>query len=128
MVARLGCQPGSGLARDRPVNPADLVVLHGRHGRVAAVSLLSNTNVQRQGAEQIHAMLFGHPLTAARTENMFDVATLAADMDAHVFDDPEYRHLDLFEHLQSLACIQQCNVLRRGHDDRTADRNALRQR
>ena len=48
-------------------------------------------------------------------------------MRRHVLDDAEHGHVDLFEHLQRLARIEQGNILRRGDDHRTGYRHALAQ-
>ena len=53
---------------------------------------------------------------------------LRADVRAHVLDDAEHRHFDLLEHAQTLARIEQRDVLRRRHDHGAADRHSLRQR
>ena len=48
-------------------------------------------------------------------------------MRAHVLDDAEHRHLDLLEHAQTFARVEQRDVLRRRDDDRAAHRHPLRQ-
>jgi hypothetical protein len=45
---------------------------------------------------------------------------------AHVLDDAEHRHLDLAEHVQPLAGIDQREILRRRHDHRAGKRHLLR--
>ena len=55
------------------------------------------------------------------------MATAAADVHAHVLDDAEHRHVDLFEHLERLARVEQGDVLGRGHDHRARDRDLLAQ-
>jgi hypothetical protein len=59
---------------------------------------------------------------------MLFMAALGTDVRAHVFDYTQHRHLDLLKHLESLARVEQRDVLRRGHDHRTTDRHLLRQR
>ena len=49
-------------------------------------------------------------------------------MQAHVFNHAENRNIDLLEHLETLARVHQRNVLRRGHNHRTGDGDALRKR
>ena len=53
---------------------------------------------------------------------------LRAHVHGHVLDDAQHRHLDLLEHPQRLARVEQRDVLRRGDDDRRRHRHALRQR
>lgn len=57
---------------------------------------------------------------------MVRFAALRADEDRHVLYDPENRHVHLLEHAKPLLRIDQGNVLRRRHDDRTRDRHGLR--
>mgnify|MGYP000111638635 FL=1 len=49
-------------------------------------------------------------------------------MSAHIFHYTQNRHLDLLEHLQALARVEEGDVLRCGDNHRAADRNFLRQR
>ena len=49
-------------------------------------------------------------------------------MDRHVLDNAEDWHLDLLEHLETLPCVEQRDVLRRRNDDGARDRDLLRQR
>ena len=58
---------------------------------------------------------------------MLDMAAITADVDAHVLDHAENAHLHFLEHLETFARIRERNILRRGDDDRPADRYALRQ-
>ena len=73
--------------------------------------------------------LFGMVMygAAAFAEHALLVAAVRADVDAHVLDDAEHRHVDLLEHLDALAGIGQRDGLRRGHDHGAAHRHALRQ-
>ena len=56
------------------------------------------------------------------------LAAVRADEVAHVLDDAEHRHVDLAEHRQPLAGVDQRHVLRRRDDHRAGERDALRQR
>ena len=40
----------------------------------------------------------------------------ATDMHRHIFHDPEYRNIDLQEHLNALFGVQQGNILRCGNN------------
>lgn len=60
-------------------------------------------------------------------EDVLFMTALAADMQAHVLDDPEHRHVDFLEHAQPLASIQQRQVLRRSNNQRGGYRHPLRQ-
>ena len=95
---------------------------------LAGVALLADGDVQRQRAEQRHAVLRRHPFATALPEQVLHVAALGAGMDGHVLDDAQHRHLDFLEHLQRFLGIQRGDVLRRGDDDRPGHRDLLRQR
>src|SRR6185369_610935 len=93
------------LPRYALVHGRKLAVRVGHHGRLAAVGLLADLDVQRQRAQVIHAVLGRHALAAALAEDVLSVATFAADMHGHVLDDAQDRHTDLLEHLDALFCI-----------------------
>ena len=59
---------------------------------------------------------------------MLDMATLAANMHRHVFNNAQNWHADFFKHLDALARIQQRNVLWRGDNHRPRQRHALAKR
>ena len=65
---------------------------------------------------------------AAVAEDMFGVAAIRADEDAHILHDAEDRHMHLAEHLDGLARIDQGKILRRRDNDRAGQRHFLRQR
>src|SRR5690606_2141837 len=92
------------------------------------VRLFAYPNVERQLAEQLHAVLLGHAPSAARAEDMLFVAALRTDVSAHVLHDAEHRHFDLLEHAQALARIEQRDVLRGRDDHGAAQGHALRKR
>ena len=84
--------------------------------------------VERQRAEQRHAVLLAQVAPAVLAEDSLLVTAVAADVQAHVLDDAEHRHVHLLEHLEPFAGIRERDVLRRGDDDRAADGHALRER
>src|SRR5277367_1320471 len=65
---------------------------------------------------------------AAAAKHMFHMTALTTNVHAHILHDAEHPYFDLFKHLQALTSIQEGDILRRGHDDGAAHRNALRQR
>ena len=65
-------------------------------------------------------------LRAAVAEDVGALAALGADEIAHVLDDAEHRHVDLAEHVEALAGVDQREVLRRGDDDGARQRHLLR--
>ena len=58
---------------------------------------------------------------------MLLVAALGADVGGHVLHDAQHRDLDLLEHLEPLAGVEQGDVLGRGDDDGAGDRDLLGQ-
>ena len=61
-------------------------------------------------------------------KDMGFMAAIGADIHRHVFDYAQYGHIDLAEHVQALAGIQQGNVLWRGYNHGTGQRHLLRHR
>ncbi len=65
---------------------------------------------------------------AAVAEDLAAPAAMRAQEIAHVLDDAEHRHVDLLEHVQPLARVDEGDVLRRRDDDRARERHLLRHR
>ncbi len=61
-------------------------------------------------------------------EDCFFVAAVAADMDTHVLDNADNRNSNLAEHFDTLAGIQQGDILRSCHYYCSGQRNFLCQR
>src|SRR5690554_4633773 len=93
------------LASDFAVDGGDAPVGRGVHRRGAGTRFSTDLHVQWQRAEEGHVVVGAHLLAAPRAEDAFLVAAVGTDMHAHVLDDADDRHTDLFEHLQPLACI-----------------------
>src|SRR5690606_5277805 len=74
------------------------------------------------------AVIPGHALRPASAKDVALVPAAGTDVEGHVLDHAEDRDADLLEHLQPLARVDECDVLRRGHDDGTRDRDLLRER
>ncbi len=83
--------------------------------------------VERQRAEQRHAVLRAQRLAAVLAEDVLLVPAIRADVQAHVLHDAEHRHADLLEHLETLARVGERDVLRRRDDHRAAHRHPLRE-
>ena len=64
-------------------------------------------------------------LGAAVTEDVGALPALGAHEIAHVLDDAEHRHIDLAEHVEALAGIDQRQVLRGRDDDGARQRHLL---
>ena len=65
-------------------------------------------------------------LGAAVGEDLGAFAAFRAGKPAHVLDETENRHVDATKHVQSLARVDERDVLGRGHDDGATERHALR--
>src|SRR3569833_243771 len=72
--------------------------------------------IQWQLTQQRYAVLFSHPGAAASTKYVLSVTAVRTNVDAHVLDDAQHGHVDLLEHLETLARVGEGDVLRRCHD------------
>src|SRR6266571_1375220 len=115
-------------ARDRPVDLRRPAVGIGDHGRLARVSVLADIDVERQGPEQLGAVLPAHTLGAALPEDVLLVTAVRADVRAHVLDDAEDGNADFLEHLEALAGVDERDVLGRGDDHGARHRHLLGER
>ena len=59
-------------------------------------------------------------------EDLAALAAIGAEEIAHVLDDAEHRHVDLAEHVEALARVDQRDVLRRRDDHGAGERHLLR--
>src|SRR5712692_8087911 len=84
-----------------------------RHGdRAAVVRGLADRDVERHFAEKIGAKPLGFAARAAMAEDLAALAAMRAEEIAHVLDDAEHRHIDLLEHGEPLARVDEGDVLR----------------
>jgi hypothetical protein len=81
--------------------------------------------MQRDLAEEGHAQALSLFARAAMAEDFGPLAAMGAEEIAHILDDAEHGHLDLAEHVETLAGIEQGDVLRGRDDDRAGQRNPL---
>jgi len=95
--------------------------------RPAAVGGLADRGVERDLAEEVAAHLLRRRARAAMVEDIGALAAMGAAEIAHILDDPEDRHVDLAEHVETLAGVEQGDVLRRRDDDRAGQRRLLHQ-
>src|SRR5882762_7057771 len=84
----------------------------------------ADVEMQRDLAQERDAEFVGLLARAAMAEDFRALAAMGAEEVAHVLDDAEHRHGDLAEHAQSLARIDQGDVLRRRDDHRAGQRHA----
>src|SRR5262249_2350896 len=106
--------------------PGVRTVWLGDDDRMAAVGGLADREVGRDSAEELGAELLGFPAGAAMAEDVAALAAMGAEEIAHVLDDAEHGHVDLAEHVEALARIEQRDVLRRRDDDGAGERYLLR--
>ena len=67
-------------------------------------------------------------VATARAEDVVLVAAVGADEAAHVLDHAERADVDLAEHRDRLARVEQAHLLRRRHDHRARQRDELAER
>ena len=83
--------------------------------------------MQGNFAEEIGGQLRRDLARPAVTENIAGLAAIGANEGRHILDNAEHRNIDLAEHLQTLAGVDQGNILRCGDDHRAGDRHFLGQ-
>src|SRR6202023_180264 len=79
----------------------------GDHDRHAAVAAEDDLGIERDRPQEGGAEELGGPLAAALLEDVGDLAAVRADERRHVLDDADHRHVDLLEHGQPLAGVDQ---------------------
>src|SRR5262245_22398662 len=84
--------------------------------------------VERDLAQERDAELLGRPPAAAVLEDLLAVPALGAQVVRHVLDDAEDGDVDLLEHREALARVDERDVLRRRDDDGPGQVDLLRQR
>ena len=75
--------------------------------------------MQRDFCQQGHVQLGRFGGNAAMAKDMLFMATAGADMGRHVFNHAQDRHVQLVEHINAFARINQCHILRGGDDHGT---------
>ena len=83
--------------------------------------------MQRYLCQQRHAQLFCLGGDTAMPKDMFLVPAVGTDMRAHVFNHPDDRRLELVEHVDPLAGIQQRYILRCANNNCAVHMGLLRQ-
>src|SRR5882762_11386458 len=73
-------QRAAGMARHLDVGRGARRIRRAHHRGRTAIRLLTHAGVQGQFAEQLHAVLSGHPRSAAGPEDVFLVAALRTHM------------------------------------------------
>jgi len=84
----------------------------GHGDRRSAVGGLADPQVERHLAEKLGAEPLGLQAGAAVAEDLAATSAMRAQEIAHVLDDPEHRHVDLLEHVEPLAGVEQGDVRR----------------
>src|ERR1700674_5537874 len=99
---------GSHLPEDERVRIAGFG--HGYRG--TRIGGFADLEVERHLAEKLGAEPLGFEAGAAMAEDLAAAAAMRAQEIAHVLDDAEHRHVDLLEHVEPFAGVEQRNVLR----------------
>ena len=95
------------------------------HRGDARVGMFADSDIERQCAQKLHIVIFAHFFPAAFAENMLFVTTPGTDMRAHIFDNANNGNTHFLEHLESLAGIQQRDILRGGNNNGAGNRHFL---
>src|SRR5260370_15920820 len=94
--------------------------------RAALVGGLADEDVERHFAEELGAQSLRLAPRAAMAEDVAALAAMRAEEIAHVLDDAEHGHVDLAEHVEAFARIEEGDVLRRRDDYGARERHLLR--
>ncbi len=117
------------LARDLLVGLRDRAVGFGDDRRHAGVGLLADADVERQAAEERHAVVGAHLLAAARRRRCARRGRSSLQTCRLMFSTTPRIGMPTFSNiLQALPRIEQRDVLRRRHDHGAGHRHLLRQR
>ena len=98
----------------------------GDHDGAAGIRGRSDIQVERNLAQEVDTEPARRLARAAMVEDLGAVAALGAHVVAHVFHDPEDRHVDLLEHVDAPGHVEQCDVLRGRDDHGAGERDPLR--
>ncbi len=93
-----------------------------------AIQIFTQRNMQRHLPQESAVVFLQQLFRPAGAKDRFIMATVAANMHAHILYNAQYRHLHFLKHYDALGRIQQRDVLRRGDYQRVGHRNSLRQR
>src|SRR4030095_8368087 len=94
--------------------------------RGAEIAADANFLEERYFAEKGHAFAFGFGAPAAVAENLDAFAAGGGEV-AHVLNDPEDGHVNLFKHGHAFADNAERGLLRRGHDHTAVEGDGLAQ-
>src|SRR5439155_1729100 len=96
--------------------------------RRALVAADPGLGIERDLGEQRDPVLVGESPAAPLTEDVVAPAGVRRHEVAHVLDDAEQRHVELLEHPDRLADVEQRDLLGRRHHDDAVERDDLRER
>src|SRR5690349_3497789 len=106
---------------DDGVRDREIRLRHGRarlrdDDRPALVAADRDLRIERNLSQEGHAELLRRARSPAVLEDLLAVPALRADVVGHVLDDAEHRHVDLLEHREALARVDERHVLGSRHD------------
>ena len=99
-----------------------------QHNRRSFVAALADRLYERDFAEQRYMEFFRQTFAAAVTEDIILVVRQFGGCEIrHILDESEYGDIDFVvgEHIHAFACIDECNVLWRGHHDSAGELERL---
>src|SRR5690606_10328686 len=118
-VFRQNRHVGSQGARNGMVRTRHFAIGFRHHGGATGIGLAAYAHLQRQRTQPWHMVLRRHVAAPMFTENMFGVTAIRADVDRHILDYAQYRHVHLLEHAQPAPRIGKGKILGRDDDDCT---------
>ena len=98
------------------------------HSRTPGVPGLSHQRLDRHLAEQGHLQLGRLPTTTTRSKNVVAFAITRAQEVTHVFHDSEDGDIGFSKHRHRLPSVNQGDLLRCGHNQRSGERDGLNDR
>ena len=93
--------------------------------RLAGIRGFANLGCQRNFTKKVRAELGGGFSRTAMRKNIGPFVAMRTNEIAHIFNYAEHRDIDLFEHGDTAADIEEGDVLRRRNDHCAGERHAL---
>src|SRR5690349_11582405 len=111
-----GLDLGPDLLGDLAKNSRMHPLRQGRHHRLPRIGAGTYLRIKRHLAEERPTKAPSLLARSAMTKYLMTLAAFAANEIAHILDDAENRHADLAKHSETLAGIDQRQILRRRDD------------
>lgn len=106
------------LTGDGLVDVRRLALRLGGHNRLAAVASLPNLHIERDSAQEGHAILVCRARASATAEDFGLLSTVRTGEVAHILDHAENGDLYFLKHVDPFSGVGQSHLLRGRYDDR----------